>query len=39
MSFQSERRSLSPQGRNLAYPWVIDESATQPDKPWQYPQE
>jgi hypothetical protein len=31
---------FSDAGPGLSLPqWVIDESATQPDKPWRYPQE
>ena len=31
---------FSDAGPGLSLPqWAIDESATQPDKPWRYPQE
>jgi uncharacterized protein len=34
------RMVFSDVSAGLSLPqWTIDESATQPDKPWQYPQE
>ena len=34
------RMVFSDVGPGLSLPqWTIDESATQPDKPWRYPQE
>ena len=34
------RMVFSDAGSGLSLPqWAIDESATQPDKPWRYPQE